>query len=76
MVHPRVWRRASRPLIAALHGLRAPRIHVSGSARREVLAPLLEDIALLEELTGESFEDWRSGSGRGHFRSRTAKASG
>jgi hypothetical protein len=38
--------------------------------RREVLAPLLPDIALLEELTGESFGDWRRDTGRGDFRSR------
>ena len=35
--------------------------------RREVLEPLLPDIALLEELTGESFADWRRDTGRGHF---------
>ena len=42
--------------------------------RREVLAPLLEDIALLEELTGESFADWRGDTGRGDFRSRAEAA--
>lgn len=40
--------------------------------RRAVLEPLLPDIALLEELTGESFDDWRSDVGRGDFRSRTS----
>jgi hypothetical protein len=38
--------------------------------RREVLEPLLADIELLEELTGESFEDWKGDVGRGHFRER------
>ena len=42
--------------------------------RREVLGPLLDDIALLEELTGESFDDWRSDRGRGDFRSRAEAA--
>ena len=40
--------------------------------RREVLAPLLPDIELLEELTGESFGDWKGDTGRGDFRTRTA----
>jgi hypothetical protein len=39
-----------------------------------VLAPLLSDIDLLEELTGESFADWRSDTGRGDFRSRQTAA--
>ena len=54
-VPPQVWRQASRPLIAALHAGRAPRPALPVEVRREALAPLLPDIALLEELTGESF---------------------
>jgi hypothetical protein len=42
-------------------------------ARREVLEPLLPDIALLEELTGQSFEDWKGDIGRGHFAARRAE---
>ena len=45
------------------------------AVRREVLEPLLPDIALLEELTGESFDDWRGDTGRGDFRSRQKGAS-
>ncbi|MGY1605048.1 sulfotransferase family protein [Geodermatophilus sp. SYSU D00815] len=71
---PRLWRQASRPLLAALHGGRVPRPPLPVEVRREVLAPLLDDIALLEELTGESFADWRSDTGRGDFRSRAATA--
>ena len=67
---PQVWRQASRPLLAALHAGRAPRPPMPVEVRREVLAPLLPDIALLEELTGESFDDWRRDTGRGDFRSR------
>jgi hypothetical protein len=69
---PQVWRQASRPLIAALHAGRAPRPPLPVEVRREVLAPLLPDIALLEELTGESFADWKGDTGRGDFRSRQA----
>ncbi|WP_336027206.1 sulfotransferase [Geodermatophilus sp. FMUSA9-8] len=67
---PRVWRQASRPLLAALHAGRAPRPPMPVEVRRAVLAPLLADIALLEEVTGESFDDWRRDTGRGDFRSR------
>ncbi len=63
----------SRPLIAALHAGRAPRPTLPVEVRREVLAPLLPDIALLEELTGESFADWKGDTGRGDFRSRAGR---
>jgi sulfotransferase family protein len=72
---PQVWRQASRPLIAALHAGRAPRPTLPVEVRREVLDPLLPDIALLEELTGESFADWKGDTGRGDFRSRSAARS-
>ncbi|MGY1691579.1 sulfotransferase [Geodermatophilus sp. SYSU D01105] len=68
---PQVWRQVSRPLVAALHAGRAPRPAMPVEVRREVLAPLLDDIALLEELTGESFADWKGDTGRGDFRSRS-----
>jgi hypothetical protein len=72
---PQVWRQVSRPLIAALHAGRAPRPPLPVELRREVLAPLLPDIDLLEELTGESFADWKGDTGRGDFRSRSAARS-
>jgi hypothetical protein len=67
---PQVWRQVSRPLLAALHAGRSPRPTLPTEVRREVLAPLLPDIALLEELTGESFADWKGDTGRGDFSSR------
>jgi hypothetical protein len=71
---PGYWRAASRPLTAALYAGRVPRPRLPVGERREVLAPLLSDIDLLEELTGESFADWRSDTGRGDFRSRQTAA--
>jgi hypothetical protein len=68
--HPEVWRRLSAPLIAAMHAGRAPRPAMPVEVRREVLEPLLPDIAVLEDLTGESFADWRRDTGRGHFSAR------
>ena len=72
-VPPEVWRQASRPLIAALHAGRTSRPPLPVDVRREVLGPLLPDIELLEELTGESFADWKGDAGRGDFRSRQAQ---
>ena len=69
---PALWRQASRPLLASLHAGRSPRPPMPPEVRREVLAPLLEDVALLEELTGQSFADWRCDVGRGDYRSRAA----
>ncbi|MGY1639072.1 sulfotransferase [Geodermatophilus sp. SYSU D00742] len=69
---PQVWRQVSRPLLAALHAGRAPRPEMPVEVRREVLGPLLDDIALLEHLTGESFADWKGDTGRGDFRSRSS----
>ena len=34
------------------------------------MAECLDDIALLEQVLGESFEDWRSATGRGSFAER------
>jgi sulfotransferase family protein len=69
---PRVWRQVSRPLVATLHAGRAPRPPMPVEVRREVLEPLLPDIELLEQLTGESFADWKGDTGRGDFSSRSA----
>jgi hypothetical protein len=71
---PQVWRQLSRPLVAGLHSRHSSRPHLSVEARREVLEPLLEDIALLEELTGGSFADWKGDTGRGSFAARTGGA--
>ena len=69
-VPPRVWRVASVPLLHQLHRGGVDRPVLGPAERRHVLAPLLEDLALLERLTGESFDDWRSDEGRGSFASR------
>ncbi len=69
---PQVWRTAGRPLLAALYAGRAPRPPLPGALRGVVVVPLLPDIGLLEELTGESFADWKGDTGRGDFRSRQA----
>jgi sulfotransferase family protein len=65
---PQIWRRSSRPLLAALH---------HGQGRRPVLDPQLrlrlvehyrEDNALLGDLTGRDFGDWLGVTSRGQFK--------
>ncbi|SDV04484.1 Sulfotransferase family protein [Microlunatus sagamiharensis] len=69
---PQVWRRASRPLIRALQAGgpdRRPRL--TPAQRGELLDGCTDDIGLLEEVLGQSFDDWRSVEGRGSFTERT-----
>lgn len=70
---PQVWRQASRPLLAARR-LGGPdhRPALDPDQRRELLAGVLDDIDLLEDLLGEDFSDWRATTGRGSFRQRSA----
>ncbi len=71
-VPPQVWRQASRPLLAALHAGATRRPPLPVEVRRAVQARVLDDVALLEEVTGESFADWRADTGRGDYASRAA----
>ncbi len=67
---PQVWRRVEAPLRSALHrgGRRRPTLSVE--QRRAALAGFLDDIALLEDVLGQSFDDWRADAGRGEFSQR------
>jgi len=67
---PEVWRAASRPLLATLQRRGGPRPRLTVAERREVLAPLVDDIRLLERIVDVSFEDWLGDEGRGEFRAR------
>jgi hypothetical protein len=56
---PQVWRKASRPLVGQLHrGGEPTRPKLTPAQRTELLKPHREDIALLERVTGESYQDW------------------
>ena len=70
-VPPQVWRQASRPLLAALHrgGDKRPPLDVE--VRRELVKHYVEDVALLESLLGEDFQDWLGDRGRGTYAVRT-----
>ena len=67
---PQVWRTVSRPLLAELHRGGVHRPELTPAQRRQVLEPLLPDIDLLEQVTGQSFDDWRAEVGRGAFAAR------
>ncbi len=69
---PQVWRQASRPLTTALqHRGQEKRPRLAPEKRAELVQECLADIALLEDVLEESFDDWRSSTGRGSFRERT-----
>ncbi|KQS58455.1 sulfotransferase [Geodermatophilus sp. Leaf369] len=76
LLPPQVWRQVSRPLLAALHAGATKRPPLPVEVRRAVLERVLPDIALLEEVTGESFADWRADTGRGDYASRAARQDG
>ena len=72
---PKVWRAVSKPLISQLHkGGDAARPKLTPEQRELLLAPHLEDIGLLEQLTGESFEQWRTYRDGGSYESRRSQA--
>ena len=72
---PGVWRRASRPLINQLHSRGNPaRPKLTAEQRTVLLEPFLDDIALLEEVTGESFDTWRRHRDGDSFHSRRTTA--
>jgi hypothetical protein len=72
---PKVWRTVSKPLISQLHkGGDASRPKLTPEQREVLLVPHLEDIALLEKVTGESFEQWRTYREGGSFVSRRRTA--
>ncbi len=74
LVPPQLWRRASEPLTAALRSRgieQRPRL--DPEVRAELVADCLDDITLLEEVLGRSFEDWRGHTGQGSFRERAGR---
>jgi hypothetical protein len=72
---PQVWRKASEPLLRELHRNGTRRPDLSPDERRQVLEPILPDIETLEQVTGQSFDDWKGESSRGSFTARVTKQS-
>ncbi len=72
---PQVWRAVSKPLISQLHkGGDPSRPKLAPEHREALLAPHLDDISLLEEITGESFDQWRTYREGSSFESRRSAA--
>ena len=72
---PKAWRRASRPLVNALHRRgRTERPELGLTQRRALLAHFEADLDLLERVTEMPFADWRSETGQGAFATRSARA--
>ncbi len=70
---PQAWRRVSRPLVKALHRRgRAERPTLTAEQRRTLLDHFRADLDLLEQVTQQSFADWRGETGQGAFASRVA----
>ena len=73
---PKAWRRASRPLVRALHRRgRAERPSLTPEQRRTLLDHFHADLDLLEQVTQLSFADWRGETGQGAFAARVAEQS-
>ena len=73
-VHPKVWRQAQRPLLTALQRGSSHRPRLEVDVRRELVNRVRDDVALLEDLLGRSFQDWLGDSGRGTFAVRSSLA--
>jgi hypothetical protein len=57
---PQAWRKVSRPLVGQLHARGNPaRPKLTQEQRVALRRPFLEDIDLLEEVTGTSYDEWR-----------------
>lgn len=67
---PAVWRTVEAPLRAGLHAGGGRRPSLSVEQRRAALSLFSEDIGVLEEVSGRSFDDWRADAGRGEFSQR------
>ena len=74
---PQAWRKASKPLIGQLHQRGNPeRPGLTPEQGEALRAPFLEDIELLEEITGESYDDWRSHRAGESFHTRQSQRTG
>lgn len=68
---PGVWRRAEAPLRQLLHRGAGRRPPLPAPVRRELIGRFADDISVLEQLVGRSFDSWRDDSDRGGFAART-----
>lgn len=67
LLPPQLWRRASVPLLRALGDQAPERPALQPHERLALLDDFRQDVALLEAITGSSFSDWLTESGRGAY---------
>ena len=68
---PEVWRRASQPLTGLMQSRGAiARPALDPAIRTRLVEQFSDDIALLEQVTGQSFDDWRKDRSPGSFAAR------
>lgn len=71
---PQLWRKVERPLTRTLRRGGTHRPQLSVGDRRALLPFFRDDVALLEDLLGESFQDWLGDTGRGTYAVRSSLA--
>ena len=71
---PEVWRAASKPIVGQLHQRGNPeRPRLTEQQGDQLRQPFLEDLTLLEKVTGQSFDDWRQHRTGGTFHTRRSE---
>ncbi len=71
---PKVWRVAQQPLLAVLHRGSPHRPTLDVAVRRTLVELFRDDVALLEDVLGGSYQDWLGDSGRGTYAVRSSLA--
>lgn len=71
---PQLWRKISGPLLEARRGRQKDRPELAGADRNELVSRLADDIALLEDVTGWPFDDWRGHRTGGTYSVRSSCA--
>jgi hypothetical protein len=72
---PELWRSVEKRMLTALQSKGERRPSLNPEQRKQVQGYFLDDLELLEQLTGRDFSDWRGENGRGDFTTRTLRAS-
>ena len=72
---PEFWRSVEKRMLTALQSKGERRPSLNPEQRKQVQGYFLDDLELLEQLTGRDFSDWRGENGRGDFSTRTLRAS-
>jgi Sulfotransferase family len=74
LLPPEVWRGISQPLLHSMHRRsRDERPRLSSEQRRRLLEHFRDDIRLLGEVTGTSYDDWLGDTGAGGFAARASR---